>query len=307
MRRTRWAGAVVVAAAVAATAATPAVAAPRRSCTPASAPRTFAYERVAGVPVNATSLDVWAPTPRCRAGSRRAPVVLWVHGGGYQVGDKANAVADKVRLFNARGWVFVSVNYRLTRRGDPTSAHYPDHFRDVAAAIAWTRAHAVAFRGDPRRLAVLGHSAGADIVSNVITARRWLGERGLPLRAVRCAGPLDTAGFDKTRVPDGSPESAQWRIALGTAPNYKTTTSATLLARPGTGIPPTITVVRGSARRRAIEAAFAVAIRRAGAPATVVDAQSLTHAQVSRRIGAPGDTVMTPPVMRFLHGCFARR
>ena len=297
----------MAAVAVSALAASPAVAAPRRSCAIATAPKTFAYERLAGVPATATSLDVWAPSRRCRVGARRAPVVLWVHGGGYRIGDKRNGVADKVRLFNARGWVFVSVNYRLTRVGDPSSAHYPDHFRDVAAAIAWTRAHVSAFGGNPHRLAILGHSAGADIVSNVVTNPWWLGERGLPLRAVRCAGPLDTEGFDKTRVPDGSDESAQWRVALGNAPNYKTTTSATLLARPGTGIPPMITVVRGLPLRRSIETAFAAAVRRAGASATVIDARSLTHEEVNRRIGAPGDTVMTPPLMRFLRGCFQRR
>ena len=79
-----------------------------------------------------------------------------------------------------------------------------------------------------------------------------------------------------------------------------------LLARPRTGVPPTITVVRGVPLRQSIETAFAAAIRRAGAPATVIDARSLTHEQVNRRIGAPGDTVMTPPLMRFLRGCFQR-
>ena len=42
---------------------------------------------------------------------------MWVHGGGYSVGDKKNQVADKVHLFNEHGWMFVSVNYRLTRPG----------------------------------------------------------------------------------------------------------------------------------------------------------------------------------------------
>jgi arylformamidase len=285
-------------------AAGPAAAAPRRTCAPATAKKTFAYEQVAGVPVNATSLDVWAPSPKCRVGPRRAPVVMWVHGGGYRTGDKTNGVADKVRLFNARGWVFVSVNYRLTRAGDPTSAHYPDHYRDVAAAIAWTRAHISGVGGNPHRIAVLGHSSGADIVSNVTTNPRWLGERGLPLRAVRCAGPLDTAGFDKTRVPAGDPEAVQWRQALGNDPAFRTDTSATLLAKAGTGIPSTITVTRGTALRRSIESGFADALRRVGVKATVIDASSLSHDDVSRRIGAPGDTVMTPPLMRFLRRCF---
>lgn len=119
-------------------------------------------------------------------------MVVWVHGGGYRIGDKANQVADKRRLFNARGWIFVSVNYRLTVAGVPGSAHYPDHFRDVAAAVAWVRRHIGARGGDRTRVALLGHSAGADIVSNVTVNPRWLRERRLSLRAVRCAGPLDT-------------------------------------------------------------------------------------------------------------------
>jgi acetyl esterase/lipase len=277
--------------------------APRRTCMGASQRETVAYAQRPGMPANATSLDVYAPTPGCRVAGRRAPVVVWVHGGGYRVGDKANQIAAKRRLLNARGWVFVSVNYRLTVAGGPGSAHYPDHYRDVAAAVAWIRAHIAARGGNPHRIALLGHSAGADIVANVTTNPAWLAERGLGLRAVRCAGPLDTAGFDKTRVPATSPEQVQWREALGTDPAFAQDTSATLLARAGTGIPPTLTVVRGTPLRRAIETDYAARLRALGVPATVVDASSLTHAQVSTRIGAPGDTVMTPPLMRFLTSC----
>lgn len=276
---------------------------PRRVCaTPYKT--TVAYTSIPGVPANATSLDVYAPVPTCRVAGRPVPVVLWVHGGGYQIGDKANQVADKVRLFASRGWAFVSVNYRLTVTGDPASAHYPAHYRDVAAAVAWTRSHISAFGGNPHRLALLGHSAGADIVSNVADNPVWLGERGLALSAVRCAGPFDTAGFDKTRLPAGDPEQAQWREALGNDPAYAQNTSATLLARAGTGIARTITVVRGTPLRRSIEAGYASRLAALGIAATTIDASSLTHDQVNQRIGAPGDMVMTPPLMRFLTACF---
>ncbi|MEZ5176930.1 MAG: carboxylesterase family protein [Acidimicrobiales bacterium] len=54
-----------------------------------------------------------------------APVVIWVHGGGYQIGDEKNQMADEVRLF-AEGWILVShVNYRLTTPGKPGSATFP--------------------------------------------------------------------------------------------------------------------------------------------------------------------------------------
>jgi acetyl esterase/lipase len=293
--------AAVTACAILATSAGPAAA---RTCTPASAPQTSAYARIAGVPLKLTSLDVWAPT--CRGADRRAPVVVWVHGGGYQVGDKRNGVPNKVRLFNERGWIFVSVNYRLTRPADPASARYPDHFRDVAAAVAWVRSRIARWSGNPRQIALLGHSAGADIVSNVTVNPAWLGERGLSLRAVRCAAPLDTEGFDKTRVRDDDKTSIQWRLAFGNNPSYKLDTSATLLARRGRHIPSTFTVFRGLPLRRSIETAFRDALVRVGVRTRLVDASSLTHGQVNSRIGAPGDTVMTRPLMSFLRSCLRR-
>jgi len=271
-------------------------------CAQVPAPRTIAYDRIAGVPANLTSLDVYAP-PRRRTRGRRVPVVLWIHGGGYHVGDKASQVAAKVRLLTSSGYVFASVNYRLTRAGDPTSAHWPDHFRDVAAAVAWTRRHVRRYGGDPRRIILLGHSAGADIVANVTTDPRWLAERGLGLAAVRCAGPLDTAGFDKARATDR--ERGQWISALGNAPDFEHTTSAVYLIRPGIGIPPTITVVRGTPNRQSIQQSFAARLREAGVPVTIIDARGLSHAQVNSRIGAPGDTVMTPPLLAFLRDCAA--
>jgi arylformamidase len=273
------------------------------SCPPAARPETVAYERIAGVPANATSLDIYVPPPGCAVAGAGAPVVMWVHGGAYHTGDKANQVANKVKLFNGLGYVFVSVNYRLTVAGDPGSAHYPDHFRDVAAAVAWIKGNIASRDGDPARIALLGHSAGADIVSNVAVNPRWLGERGVGLRSLRCAGPLDTEGFDKVRASDRG-EQLQWLDSLGNNPNYKTETSASHLIEAGPPIPSTITVFRGSALRQSIESDFAARLRAAGIAVTLLDARSLSHEEVNRRIGAAGDTVMTPPIVRFLAGCF---
>ncbi len=270
------------------------------TCVPSSH-RTVAYRSIPGVARNLTSLDLYVPPARCR---RRAqvPVVVWVHGGGYRKGDKAQQVAHKVALFAKRGWVFASVNYRLTKLTDPVPARYPSHYDDVAAAVAWVRTHVKRRGGDPRRIALLGHSAGADIVSNVAVNPRYLRGHGQRLSALRCFAPLDTAGFDKPRA---SPrEQVQWRLALGNQPDYMTSTSATRIARRGTGIAPALTVYRGTPGRQRIETAFATRLRALGVPATLVDARSLNHAQVNARIGAPGDTVMTPPLVSFLRGCF---
>lgn len=269
------------------------------SCAEPGLRTTVAYRRIAGVPRNATSLDLHAPADACDA-----PVVVWVHGGGYHHGDKANGMRDKVALFNRQGWILVSVNYRLTRVGDPSSAHYPDHYEDVAAALGWVEDNIADYGGDAGRVALLGHSAGADIVANVAAEPTYLADQGASADLIGCLAPLDTAGFDKPRA--SAVEGRQWLDALGNNPDYLTDTSATLLLRSGEAAPPpdTLSVYRGNLRRQAVELDYLRATRQAGGETVAVDARSLTHGQVSSRIGAAGDRVMTPPLLRFLRTCF---
>lgn len=273
------------------------------NCAAPELPSTVPYKTVAGIDPNLVSLDIHTQPGLCDA-----PVVMWVHGGGYRTGDKANQIADKVALANSRGWILVSVNYRLTDEGAAGSARFPDHFQDVADSVAWVHAHIGSYGGDPDRFALMGHSAGADIVANVVTNPAYLNTAGLDLGTVSCAGPLDTEGFDKTAAGAGDPdgERDQWRLALGNNPDYLTATSATNLIRPGIGIPPMIGVVRGTPRRQDIEATFLRSLRAAGIPATTIDATTLSHNEVNSRIGRPGDTVMTEPIVTFLSDCFAQ-
>lgn len=262
---------------------------------------TVAYTTIAGVDQNLTSLDIHLPpSVQCDA-----PIVMWVHGGGYSTGDKGNQIANKAQLFNDAGWILVSVNYRLTRPALSSSAQFPDHYNDVATAVAWVHDNIGEYGGDRTRIALLGHSAGADIVSNVVTNPEYLQEVGLEPSAISCAGPFDTEGFDKEQAgskdPDG--ELAQWKNALGNNPDYIAQTSATLLIKPDIGIPPMIGVVRGTPQRQQIETAFLAALADAGIHAVTIDARSLTHGEVNSRIGAANDEVMTPPLMQFLTSC----
>ena len=271
-----------------------------RSCATPGLATTVAYATVPGIQPNLTSLDIQAPLTACHA-----PVVMWVHGGGYRVGDKANQARSKAVVFNGHGWLFISVNYRLSRPLGG-SAQFPDHYNDVAAAVAWVHAHIANYGGDPARIALLGHSAGADIVSNVADNPEYLTRQGLGLEALACAGPLDTEGFNKARATAKEPggEKGQWKAALGNNPDYVAATSATLLIKPDIGIPPTIGVVRGTAQREAIETEYLATLQAAGVRTVSIDARTLTHAQVNSAIGAPGDTVMTTPLIQFLTTCF---
>ncbi len=269
-------------------------------CRRAGAVRTVRYETVPGVAPRLTSLDVYPMSAGCDA-----PVLVWVHGGGWRTGDKANQVRDKARLASEHGWVLVSVNYRLTDPTSPTPVVYPTHNEDVAAAIAWVHDHVADYGGDPSRIAILGHSAGAQIVASIATDERYLEAHGLALSDLRCAGALDTEGFDVASRATRGLGAGLYRAAFGNDPATWADASPLLHVASGKGIPPFLVVERGTPARRAAQQRFADALRTAGVAVTVLDAGSLTHGQVNSRIGAPGDTVMTPPLVTFLSGCFA--
>ncbi|MEO5709115.1 MAG: alpha/beta hydrolase [Nocardioidaceae bacterium] len=89
-----------------------------------------------------------------------APVLLHVHGGAWSIGDKEHQGIPLMLHMAARGWVCVTINYRLSPR-DP----FPAHIVDVKRAIAWIREHAHEYGADPAFLAVTGGSAGGHLAA----------------------------------------------------------------------------------------------------------------------------------------------
>ncbi len=263
---------------------------------PAKPELDVAYESIPGVDPGQLSLDVFPPRHGCPA-----PVVIWVHGGGWRTGDKRNQLADKIRLFDDAGYVLVSVNYRLTDPSSRAPVRYPSYDEDVATAVAWVHDHIARSGGDPGRIALMGHSAGAQIVAGVATDERYLGAHGLGLDALRCVASLDTQGYDVATVAaTGNP---LYRAAFGDDPATWADASPLQHVAPGKDIPPFLVVERGSAARRRAAETFAQRLRDAEVAVTVVDARPLTHGAVNSQIGVSGDTVITPPLSRFLTGC----
>lgn len=117
--------------------------------------RDIRYGRERGVDL---FLDVWRPERPVEA----APVLLQIHGGGWVVGSKNEQGLPLMQLLASKGWVCVSVDYRLSPH-----ATFPDHLIDVKRAIAWIREHIAEYGGDPRTLAVTGGSAGGHLCSLV--------------------------------------------------------------------------------------------------------------------------------------------
>jgi acetyl esterase/lipase len=246
-------------------------------------------------------LDVYPPARGCPA-----PVVVWVHGGGWMVGDKRN-LGRKATWFPARGYVLVSVNYRLTDLRAAEPLRWPAHNEDVAAAIAWVRREIHRFGGDAGRIALLGHSAGAGIAAAVATDPRLLGAHGLDLDTLDCVAPLDTEGFDVAAAARRPGRLGQiYRAAFGTDPDTWREASPITHVRAGVGIPPTFLVRRGGQPRQRMVDRYAEALREAEVEVTVLELTHFSHADVNRRIGEPGEAELTPALERFLAGCLGR-
>ena len=105
-------------------------------------------------------LDVYSPK-----GAKNLPVVFWIHGGGWQTGDKKD-VQIKPQAFNDKGFVFVSTNYRLLPAVDMETI-----IRDVARGVRWVHDHVAEYGGGPQGGVCLGLAPRARRESN--PCARW--------------------------------------------------------------------------------------------------------------------------------------
>ncbi|MBC8159588.1 MAG: alpha/beta hydrolase [Roseiflexaceae bacterium] len=272
-----------------------------------TAHRDLAYTNIAGVDPNLLALDLY--TPLRPANCAPAPIVVYVHGGGFRGGDKANQIADKIPLFNKEGWLFASVNYRLSPASpstDPNRVMYPIHEQDVATALGWLHTNAAQYGGDPNRILLLGHSAGALLVAAVATDEGFVNAAGLDMAAIRCAAPLDTEGYDVAAVmTEDDQQAAIYRNAFGDDPAVWADASPINQIAPGKRIPDFLLVTRGQQSRIEITQRFASLLNAGGVPASVLLANPLSHEEVNAAVGKPGDTIVTPALMAFFRSCVA--
>ena len=155
-------------------------------------------------------LNLWAP-----AQAKQLPVIVWIHGGGYYGGSASQAVYDGANLAG-RGAIVVTVNYRLGILGffahpeltseSPQRAAGSQAIHDHIAALRWVQANIAKFGGDPRRVTIVGTSAGG---ASIIALTASPLAKGLFQRAIAQSGswalPFNAgehAGYDRQRAEE---------------------------------------------------------------------------------------------------------
>ncbi len=244
-------------------------------------------------------LDVYSPT-----GAKDLPVVFWIHGGGWQTGDKKE-VQVKPKAFNEKGFVFVAMNYRLLPSVDMETI-----VRDVAKAAGWVHGHIAGHGGDPKRIFVMGHSAGAQLAALLCTDERYLKSEGVPLADIKGCVPVDGDTYDVPAII--ATAEARWkahglpaakfghREKFGNDPEKHKDFSAVTHVAKGKDIPPFFILhVAGHPDVSAQATRLGNVLKEAGLPATVFGAKETTHTKVNADLGLPDDQA-TKAMFEFL-------
>lgn len=153
-------------------------------------------------------IDVWRNGAAKQAG---APVVVFLHGGGWVKGDRPS-YGWAARGLASKGFVVVVPDYRKV-----PDVRFPAFLEDGAEAVAWTKANIAKLGGDPARIAIMGHSAGAHTAIMLALDPQWLAKAGAPgaiKAAVGLSGPYDFLPF----TGRGIAAMGQWPRPLETQP-----------------------------------------------------------------------------------------
>jgi acetyl esterase/lipase len=233
-----------------------------------------------GVDPNHLSLDLYAPQ-----NAKNLPVMIYIHGGGWWQGDK-RGVGVKPDYFASRGYVFVSLNYRFVPAVDILT-----QLQDSANAVAWVHSQIDKHGGDPARLHLIGHSAGAHHVAVLGTNERFLKAAGKELSILRSVVELDTQALDVPTLMGGR-ENATYTQAFGNDPAVWTQVSPLNHVGPDKGVPPFFLVVADERAPKLTQAAaFQNALQAVGVRCEFVEAPQHDHGSLNRAIGDPEDQV----------------
>jgi acetyl esterase/lipase len=233
-------------------------------------------------------LDVYTPA----TGSNH-PVIVWVHGGGWMRGSK-NEVDHKPDAFVAKSFVFVPVNYRFV-----PNVTMDEIVRDVARAVRWVHANISRYGGDPKRVFLMGHSAGAQLAALLCTDGHYLEAARVPLTSIKGCVPVDGDTYD---VPLQVATATARRKSLNQPPpkmghpekfgdlEKQRKLSAVNHVAPNKAIPPFL-ILHVADHTDTTAQAYRLwsALDQAGIPAKIFGADGTDHVKLDKDLGLAGD------------------
>lgn len=236
-------------------------------------------------------LDIY--TSEQAAGGAR-PVMFWIHGGGWQVGDKSS-VALKPKVLTERGFVFVSTNYRLLPHVTMDVL-----IRDIAKSLGWVHKNIAKYGGDPKRIFVGGHSAGAQLAALICIDDRYLKEEGVSFDVLKGCVPVDGDTYDIPKIImtaehrqalyGGKMFTFGHRQKFGNDPEKHVDFSAVTHVAKDKGIPPfLILYFPGNPDTRAQAGRLADVLKQAEIPVTAYGKRDSNHGRLNNDLGKPDD------------------
>lgn len=246
-------------------------------------------------------LDIYMPDD---TKGKNLPVMFWIHGGGWQVGDKSD-VGLKPKVFTERGFVFVSTNYRLL-----PEVTMIDLIRDVARSLGWVHRNIANHGGDPKRIFVGGHSAGAQLAALICTDDRYLKQEGVSFGVLKGCVPVDGDTYDIPKIImtaehrrtlyGGKMYSFGHRQKFGNDPEKHVDFSAVTHVKKGKGIPPFLLLYfSGNPDTRAQAEILAKNLNAAEIPARAFGKSDTNHSRLNNDLGKPDDPA-TEALYKFL-------
>lgn len=234
-------------------------------------------------------VDVYAPES-----AKKLPVIFWIHGGGWQVGDRTE-IQLKPQAFVNKGFVFVSTGYRLLPDVEMVTI-----FRDIARSLRFVHEHIAEYGGDPDRILVMGHSAGAQLAALICIDDRYLKAEGLSLASIKGCVPVDGDTFDLPAIIETAETRMRvhglpmprygHRVKFGNDPELHVDYSAVTHVAKGKGIPPFLILhVAGHPDTSAQAMRLQAVLKDAGIPAKRFAAKETTHSQINENLGQPND------------------
>lgn len=261
---------------------------------------TVQYNQIDGIDSNLLSLDIY----HINEINNQKPVVVYVHGGAWSIGDKINEIDNKVNLFQSLNYVFISVNYRLSpfpyELDNPDRVMYPAHNNDVADAIKWIKTNINKYGGNPNKLVLLGHSAGAHLVTLTGTNSTFLENVGLSFNNIKGIAAIDTEGYN---VVDKI-NTNLYINAFGTNNDLNTQASPVLNIKSNISYPKFFIAKRGNSERIAITDDFINTLEQNNVSVSQIDGSIYTHSGINNAIGDANETLITNPLVNFLEDCF---